>query len=99
MSKDKLPHLITKLPGPKAQKVIASDTKYISPSYTRSYPLVVKTGKGAIVEDVAVHLRSLADSDPWIEGQRVAQTHRHRHETNTRRHRTHHVSHRSLNPG
>jgi 4-aminobutyrate aminotransferase len=48
----KLPHIITKLPGPKAKKVIESDNKYISPSYTRSYPLVVEKAKGAIVEDV-----------------------------------------------
>src|SRR5689334_11177983 len=48
----KLPHIITKLPGPKAKKVIESDNKYISPSYTRSYPLVVESARGAIVEDV-----------------------------------------------
>ena len=52
ISSDKLPKIITELPGPKARAVIESDHKYISPSYTRSYPLVVKTARGAIVEDV-----------------------------------------------
>src|ERR1044071_1415426 len=46
------PKIRTKLPGPNAQKVLRSDAQYISPSYTRSYPLVVKRGRGAIVEDV-----------------------------------------------
>jgi 4-aminobutyrate aminotransferase len=49
---DKLPKIITELPGPKARSVIESDQKYISPSYTRSYPLVASSGTGAIVEDV-----------------------------------------------
>ena len=49
---DKLPNMVTDLPGPKARDIIASDHRYISPSYTRSYPLVVRSAKGAIVEDV-----------------------------------------------
>jgi 4-aminobutyrate aminotransferase len=49
---DKLPKIITNLPGPKAREIIDSDNRYISPSYTRPYPLVAKTGSGAIVEDV-----------------------------------------------
>src|SRR5579862_6162723 len=48
----KLPKIITKLPGPNAVKIIKSDNRYISPSYTRSYPFVAKSGSGAIVEDV-----------------------------------------------
>jgi 4-aminobutyrate aminotransferase len=48
----KLPHLITELPGPKAKQVIERDQRVISPSYTRDYPLVAKSGRGAIVEDV-----------------------------------------------
>jgi 4-aminobutyrate aminotransferase len=48
----KLPRIITDLPGPKAREVIANDRRYISPSYTRPYPLVAKTARGAIVEDV-----------------------------------------------
>src|SRR5258707_1737859 len=46
------PKIRTKLPGPNAQKILAQDAKYISPSYTRSYPLVVKRGRGVVVEDV-----------------------------------------------
>ncbi|MFB3815597.1 MAG: acetyl ornithine aminotransferase family protein [Terriglobales bacterium] len=46
------PNIRTKLPGPNAQRILAADAKYISPSYTRSYPLVAKTGRGCIVEDV-----------------------------------------------
>jgi 4-aminobutyrate aminotransferase len=46
------PKILTKLPGPKAQKVLAGDTKYVSPSYTRSYPLVAARGRGVRVEDV-----------------------------------------------
>jgi 4-aminobutyrate aminotransferase len=49
---EKLPRLVTELPGPKATEIIESDRKYISPSYTRSYPLVAKSASGAIVEDV-----------------------------------------------
>jgi len=48
----KLPRLMTALPGPKAKQVVEQDAKYMSPSYTRDYPLVAKRGQGAIVEDV-----------------------------------------------
>jgi len=48
----KLPHLVTALPGPKAKKVVERDHKVISPSYTRDYPLVAASGRGAMVEDV-----------------------------------------------
>jgi 4-aminobutyrate aminotransferase len=48
----KLPHLVTPLPGPKAKKLVERDNEVLSPSYTRSYPLVVKKGQGAVVEDV-----------------------------------------------
>ena len=47
-----LPHLVTKLPGPIAQRIIARDSQVLSPSYTRGYPLVMKQGQGALVEDV-----------------------------------------------
>src|SRR5580704_9695359 len=47
-----LPSLVTSLPGPKARAIIERDALVISPSYTRSYPLVVAKGEGAIVEDV-----------------------------------------------
>src|ERR1700674_1963025 len=48
----KLPHIRTPLPGPEAQKVLALDHQFISPSYTRDYPLVARRGEGMIVEDV-----------------------------------------------
>ncbi|MBO0801094.1 MAG: acetyl ornithine aminotransferase family protein [Blastocatellia bacterium] len=48
----KLPEIKTPLPGPRAERVIALDAQYISPSYTRSYPLVVQRGSGAMIEDV-----------------------------------------------
>src|ERR1700689_893557 len=47
-----LPELVTSLPGPKAAEIIERDRRVLSPSYTRCYPLVVKRGEGAIVEDV-----------------------------------------------
>src|SRR5580692_9348147 len=47
-----LPHLSGALPGPRAQEVIARDQRCVSPSYTRGYPLVVRRGEGAIIEDV-----------------------------------------------
>ncbi len=47
-----LPHLLTPLPGPLAQSIIARDHKVLSPSYTRGYPLVMRRGQGAIIEDV-----------------------------------------------
>jgi len=52
VTSEKLPKIVTELPGPKAREIVANDHKYISPSYTRSYPLVAHSGKGAIVTDV-----------------------------------------------
>jgi 4-aminobutyrate aminotransferase len=46
------PKLVTTLPGPLAQKMIERDKRLISPSYTRCYPLAVKSGRGSRVEDV-----------------------------------------------
>ena len=34
------PKLKTAIPGPNARRILAGDEKYISPSYTRSYPMV-----------------------------------------------------------
>ena len=48
----KLPNLVTALPGPKAEQIVKEDSQFVSPSYTRDYPLVAKTGRGALVEDV-----------------------------------------------
>jgi len=46
------PKLVCPLPGPKARFAIEADDRLISPSYTRSYPLVAKRGRGIRVEDV-----------------------------------------------
>src|SRR5260370_21714880 len=46
-----LPKLTTSLPGPQTKALIDRDQKVISPSYTRSYPLVAERASGAIVED------------------------------------------------
>ncbi|HEX3985522.1 MAG TPA: acetyl ornithine aminotransferase family protein [Acidobacteriaceae bacterium] len=46
------PRLKTPLPGPEAKRIVAADDRIISPSYTRSYPLVAKRGRGVRVEDV-----------------------------------------------
>jgi 4-aminobutyrate aminotransferase len=46
------PKLVTELPGPRGKAAVEADDRLISPSYTRSYPLVAKSGKGARVTDV-----------------------------------------------
>jgi len=48
----KWPLIYTPLPGPKARKLIDQDRTYVSPSYTRYYPLVVEKAKGLWVHDV-----------------------------------------------
>jgi 4-aminobutyrate aminotransferase len=48
----KNPLIKTFLPGPKGKKLIQIDQTYVSPSYTRVYPLVVKKAKGVWVHDV-----------------------------------------------
>ena len=49
------PKIKTALPGPNARRILAGDEKYISPSYTRSYPMVARRGRGIVVEDVDVN--------------------------------------------
>ena len=46
------PKISGTLPGPKARAAVDADHRLISPSYTRSYPLVAKRGRGVRVEDV-----------------------------------------------
>jgi 4-aminobutyrate aminotransferase len=46
------PKIKTALPGPNAKRILAKDDQYISPSYTRSYPMVAKSGKGIVITDV-----------------------------------------------
>ncbi|MBW2306436.1 MAG: acetyl ornithine aminotransferase family protein [Deltaproteobacteria bacterium] len=47
-----VPSIRTEVPGPRAREILDKDNKYISQSYTRVYPLVVKRGKGVVIEDV-----------------------------------------------
>src|SRR5262245_738596 len=47
-----VPAIRSPLPGPKAQELLARDGRFVSPSYTRVYPLVVARGSGAVIEDV-----------------------------------------------
>jgi 4-aminobutyrate aminotransferase len=47
-----VPHLQTDLPGPRATEMLDRDSRYVSPSYTRVYPLVVERGSGAVIQDV-----------------------------------------------
>jgi 4-aminobutyrate aminotransferase len=46
------PRISGPLPGPKARAIVEADDRWISPSYTRSYPLVAKRGRGTRIEDV-----------------------------------------------
>jgi len=46
------PKIKTDLPGPNARRILAGDQKYVSPSYTRSYPMVAQSGRGVVVTDV-----------------------------------------------
>jgi len=47
-----LPAIKVSPPGPEARRVLALDRRYVSPSYTRDYPLVARRGRGMLVEDV-----------------------------------------------
>src|ERR1700693_3728048 len=46
------PKLVCPLPGPRARTILLEDDRLLSPSYTRSYPLVVQRGRGCRIEDV-----------------------------------------------
>jgi 4-aminobutyrate aminotransferase len=45
------PRIRGPLPGPCAKAIVEADDRWISPSYTRSYPLVARRGRGVRVED------------------------------------------------
>jgi 4-aminobutyrate aminotransferase len=47
-----VPDVRTALPGPRGEELLARDAEYVSPSYTRIYPLVVERGSGCVIEDV-----------------------------------------------
>lgn len=46
------PEIKTPLPGPLATERIATDKRFVSPSYTRIYPLVAERAQGLWVEDI-----------------------------------------------
>ncbi len=46
------PSILTELPGPRSAAIIETDKEYISPSYTRDFPMVVESGNGVFVTDV-----------------------------------------------
>src|SRR5216117_3338376 len=47
-----VPFVQGELPGPKARALLERDQKFMSPSYTRIYPLVCARGSGAVIEDL-----------------------------------------------
>src|SRR5438132_2438290 len=47
-----VPNIKTSLPGPRAQALLDRDQRFVSPSYTRIYPLVAARGSGAVIEDL-----------------------------------------------
>jgi len=49
---ERLPQIKTALPGPEAKRMQALDRQFVSPSYSREYPLVARRGQGMLVEDV-----------------------------------------------
>lgn len=46
------PKIKVEPPGPKAREIIEKDRKLLMQSFVRWYPLVAKTGRGAVLEDV-----------------------------------------------
>src|SRR3989442_7967892 len=48
----KVPSIKVKPPGPKAKEIIERDERYTAPAYGRVYLLVVKEGRGMVIEDV-----------------------------------------------
>jgi 4-aminobutyrate aminotransferase len=48
----RVPSLRTPPPGPFARQLIETDERFVSPSYTRFYPLAVKSGRGTTIEDM-----------------------------------------------
>jgi 4-aminobutyrate aminotransferase len=47
-----VPDIKTAPPGPRARDLLERDARFVSPSYTRVYPLVVERGSGAVIQDV-----------------------------------------------
>jgi 4-aminobutyrate aminotransferase len=49
---DEVPKILVPPPGPKSREVIELDDEFIMQSFSRWYPLVVKSGCGPIIEDL-----------------------------------------------
>lgn len=47
----KRPEIKTALPGPASQKIVNADHQFVSPSYTRPYPLVAERAEGVWITD------------------------------------------------
>src|SRR5918994_5702942 len=87
------PDIKTQLPGPRAAEMIARDKRYVSPSYTPGYPLVVARGEGSIVEDVdgnrfldcaaGIAVNATGHSHPQVVKAIVDQAHRFLHMSGT----------------
>ncbi len=87
------PHIRTPLPGPRAAELIARDRRFVSPSYTRGYPLVIARGEGAVVEDVdgncfldcaaGIAVNATGHSHPEVVRAIVDQAHRFLHMSGT----------------
>jgi 4-aminobutyrate aminotransferase len=87
------PHIRTPLPGPRATELIARDRRFVSPSYTRGYPLVIARGEGAVVEDVdgncfldcaaGIAVNATGHSHPEVVRAIVEQAHRFLHMSGT----------------
>lgn len=52
MASSEIPFLLTNAPGPEAESVIGRSRRVVTPSLPRVYPLVVRRGQGAMIEDV-----------------------------------------------
>jgi len=87
------PDIKTPLPGPRAAALIARDRRFVSPSYTRGYPLVIARGEGSVVEDVdgnlfldcaaGIAVNATGHSHPEVVKAIVDQAHRFLHMSGT----------------
>jgi 4-aminobutyrate aminotransferase len=51
-TQNKVPHVVTELPGPRARALIQADRDVVSPSLPRAYSLVADSAEGCTVTDV-----------------------------------------------
>jgi len=52
MSEMNIPHLVTPVPGPRAQAIVDRSQQTVTPSLPRAYPLAVERAQGVVVQDV-----------------------------------------------